>query len=136
MSRELTLEQFLESAEAFGRSLSPGSVVFLEGDLGAGKTTAANAICRGLGVTERATSPTFALVHRYQGARGPVYHVDCYRLRSPAEARDLDWESMVAEGDALLVEWPEKAGEWAPSPSHRVTLEHVEAPDLRLVRGF
>ncbi len=136
MNQELSLDQLLEAAEAFGRSLPSGSVVFLEGDLGAGKTTAVNAICRGLGVSQRATSPTFALVHRYDGARGPVYHVDCYRLRSPAESRDLDWEGMLAEGDALLVEWPEHAGEWAPKPSHRVTLEHVAAPDLRLVRGF
>ena len=57
-----------------------------------------------------ATSPTYALVHRYQGARGPVFHLDCFRLRSPDEAADLDWEGLLSEGDAILIEWPERAG--------------------------
>ena len=54
-------------------------------------------------------------MHRYQGRRGPVFHLDCYRLRSPDEAADLDWEGLLAEGDAILVEWPEQAGAWLPA---------------------
>src|SRR6185295_12819083 len=98
-----------------GAGLSPREVIWLEGDLGAGKTTFVQSLVRGLGVTTPATSPTYALVHHYPGARGPVYHVDCYRLRTPAEAHDLDWETLVS-GDAQLIEWPEKAGDWAPRP--------------------
>src|SRR5512134_1933401 len=100
--------------EALGRALPPGAVILLEGDLGAGKTTFARAVARGLGVDEAATSPTYALVHRHHGRRGPVFHLDCYRLRSPDEAADLDWQGLVAEGDALIVEWPERAGAWVP----------------------
>ena len=48
------------------------------------------------------------------GRRGPVFHLDCFRLRSPEEAADLDWEGLLREGDAMLVEWPERAGEWVP----------------------
>ncbi|HSE28362.1 MAG TPA: tRNA (adenosine(37)-N6)-threonylcarbamoyltransferase complex ATPase subunit type 1 TsaE [Gemmatimonadales bacterium] len=117
--------------EALGRALPPGAVILLEGDLGAGKTTFARAVARGLGVGDGATSPTYALVHRYHGRRGPVFHLDCYRLRSPDEAADLDWQGLVAEGDALLVEWPERAGAWVPPATHRFRLAHVADPGLR-----
>ncbi len=136
MSRDLSLDELVSAAEDLGRRLPEGAVVFLEGELGAGKTTAANAICRGLGVAEGATSPTFALVHRYQGARGPVFHVDCYRLRTPDEARDLDWEGMTTEGDVLIVEWPAQAVGWTPKPTQRIVLEHLDDPDLRRATGL
>ena len=104
----------------------------LEGELGAGKTTLIQALAHGLGVAANATSPTYALVHRYQGTRGPVYHLDCYRLRHPDEAADLDWETLLAEGDAILIEWPERAGSYVPEATLRLRLSHVaEADDLR-----
>jgi tRNA threonylcarbamoyladenosine biosynthesis protein TsaE len=117
--------------EALGRALPPGAVVLLEGELGAGKTTFVRALARGLGVAEAATSPTYALVHHYRGRRGPVFHLDCYRLRTPDEAADLDWQGLVAEGDAVLVEWPERAGAWVPPATHRFRLVHVADPGLR-----
>jgi tRNA threonylcarbamoyladenosine biosynthesis protein TsaE len=123
--REVTRPELEAEGEALGRSLPPGAVLAFEGDLGAGKTTFIQAIARGLGVAVRATSPTYALVHRYRGRRGPVFHLDCYRLRSPDEAADLDWEGLVAEGDAILVEWPERAGGWLPVPAHRFRLHHL-----------
>jgi tRNA threonylcarbamoyladenosine biosynthesis protein TsaE len=130
---ELTEAELIAEAERFGRALPPGSVVYLEGELGAGKTTAVRALARGLGVNEVTSSPTYALVHRYAGRRGPVFHLDCFRLRSPAEAADLDWEGLVGEGDALLVEWPEQAAGWVPPATHRVRLAHVADPDRRAV---
>jgi tRNA threonylcarbamoyladenosine biosynthesis protein TsaE len=130
---ELTEAELIAVAERFGRALPPGSVVYLEGELGAGKTTAVRALARGLGVDETTSSPTYALVHRYAGRRGPVFHLDCFRLRSPAEAADLDWEGLVGEGDVLLVEWPERAAGWVPPATHRVRLAHVADPDRRAV---
>jgi tRNA threonylcarbamoyl adenosine modification protein YjeE len=119
-------------AEDVGRDLPPGAVVWLSGDLGAGKTTFARALARTLGAQEGATSPTYALVHHYDGRRGPIYHVDCFRLVSPEEARDLDWESL-ALGDAVLIEWPERAGAWALRPTHTIRLAHTGNPDVRRV---
>ena len=113
-------------------ALEPGGVVWLEGDLGAGKTTFARALVRGLGGPASVTSPTYSLVHHYDASAGPVYHVDCFRLRAPEEARDLDWETLRT-GLALIVEWPERAGEWAPRPSRRVRLWHTPNPDVRRV---
>jgi tRNA threonylcarbamoyladenosine biosynthesis protein TsaE len=123
--RELTQTQLEAEGETLGRTLPPGTVLAFEGEFGAGKTTFIQAIARGLGVTGRATSPTYALVHHYRGRRGPVFHLDCYRLRSTDEAGDLDWEGLVAEGDAILVEWPERAGAWLPQPARRFRLHHV-----------
>jgi tRNA threonylcarbamoyladenosine biosynthesis protein TsaE len=131
VTRSLTQAELEAEGVALGRQLQPGELVTFEGDLGAGKTTFIKAVTRGLGVTRPATSPSYALVHRYQGARGPVFHLDCFRLRSPDEAADLDWEGLMAEGDAILVEWPERAGSWIPAPARRFRLYHLADPDRR-----
>jgi tRNA threonylcarbamoyladenosine biosynthesis protein TsaE len=136
VSRGLTQAQLEAEGEALGQRLRPGELVTFEGELGAGKTTFIKAVVRGLGVTAPATSPTYALVHRYQGKRGPVFHLDCFRLRSPEEAADLDWEGLMQEGDAILVEWPERAGEWLPTPTRRYRLQHVTDPQLRGVESL
>jgi tRNA threonylcarbamoyladenosine biosynthesis protein TsaE len=129
--RPLTLAELEAEGESIGRTLPAGSVVTLEGQLGAGKTTLVQAIARGLGVGVAATSPTYALVHRYRGRRGPVFHLDCYRLRSPDEAADLDWDGLLREGDAVLIEWPERAGAWVPAPTRRFRLHHLADPERR-----
>jgi tRNA threonylcarbamoyladenosine biosynthesis protein TsaE len=131
MTRSLTQIELEAAGELVGRGLEPGALVTFEGDLGAGKTTFIKAVARGLGVTQPATSPTYALVHRYQGARGPVFHLDCFRLRTPDEAADLDWEGLLAEGDAILVEWPERAAGWIPQPARRFRLFHLADPERR-----
>ncbi|HTS89452.1 MAG TPA: tRNA (adenosine(37)-N6)-threonylcarbamoyltransferase complex ATPase subunit type 1 TsaE [Gemmatimonadales bacterium] len=130
MIRELIEEELRQEGERLGRELAPHSVVALEGELGSGKTTFAAAVARGLGVRESAASPTYALVHRYQGRRGPVYHLDCYRLRGPEEAADLDWETVLSDGDVVIVEWPERAGAWLPAPTLRYRFHHL-ADDSR-----
>jgi tRNA threonylcarbamoyladenosine biosynthesis protein TsaE len=131
VTRALTRAELQAVGEALGRTLRPGELITFEGDLGAGKTTFIQAVVRGLGVSQPATSPTYSLVHRYHGARGPVFHLDCFRLRSPDEAADLDWEGLLAEGDAILVEWPERAAGWIPQPGRRFRLSHVPDPDRR-----
>ncbi len=136
MIRELTRAELDAEGERLGRSLAPGSLLAFEGELGAGKTTLIQAIARGLGVSGNATSPTYALVHRYAGRRGPVFHLDCYRLRSPDEAADLDWEGLLAEGDAILVEWPEQAGAWLPPPARRFRLHHLSDASRRGLEGL
>jgi tRNA threonylcarbamoyladenosine biosynthesis protein TsaE len=131
VTRSLTLPELEAEGEKLGRQLQPGELVTFEGELGAGKTTFIQAVARGLGVTRHATSPTYALVHRYQGARGPVFHLDCFRLRNQDEAADLDWEGLLAEGDAILIEWPERAGPWIPIPARRFRLSHLADPARR-----
>jgi len=119
-------------AEETGRGLAPGEVLWLSGELGTGKTTFVKALVRGMGAKTPATSPTYSLVHHYDSPRGPVYHVDCYRLRKPEDAHDLDWETLTT-GAALVIEWPERAADWAPRPTRRITLAHTPNPDVRRV---
>lgn len=128
----VTEPELVAYGEAVGRSLSPGAVVLFSGELGAGKTALVRAIARGLGAEAAVTSPTYALVNRYAGPRGPIYHVDCYRLRVPDEASDLDWEGMAA-GAALLIEWPERAGAWLPAADRRYRLSHTPDPGRRML---
>lgn len=129
--RSLSEAELIAEGERLGKTLLPRAVIYLEGDLGAGKTTLARALVRGLGVTEPASSPTYALVHRYAGRRGPVFHLDCFRLETPEQSADLDWEGLLAEGDALLIEWPERALGWAPPPTLRLALSHLSDPARR-----
>ena len=131
--RTVTQAELEAEGVMLGRSLPPGALLTFEGDLGAGKTTFIKAIARGLGVARAATSPTYALVHRYPARRGPVFHLDCFRLRSPEEAADLDWEGLLRDGDVILIEWPERAGEWLPPPTLRFRLRHLTDPDRRAV---
>lgn len=133
MTRTVSEPELVRLGESLGQRLPSGRVVWLTGELGAGKTTFARALARGRGCREAATSPTFALVHRYDGPAGPVFHLDCYRLRHPEEAAELDWEGM-SQGDLLLVEWPERAGDWVPRPDVSVVLAHAKDLDTRTVR--
>ncbi len=147
----LRADELNRFGEALGRALAAPAVIGLSGELGSGKTTLVQAICRGLGARERATSPTYALVHHYETpppASRPVYHVDCYRLKAPDEARDLGdcyrlkapdeardlgFDDMVREegGAIVLIEWPERAGAWAPPLTRHFRLGYGDAPDIR-----
>ena len=120
--------------EALGRAVTPPLVVTISGELGAGKTTLVKAICRGYGVTEEVTSPTFTLVHQYAGARSAVYHVDLYRVNDPRELTNLGWDEMLAEDALVLSEWPERAGDRLPRVHVPISLQHLpDDPGRRLL---
>lgn len=127
----LTEPELRAWGEEFGRAARPPLVVTLAGDLGSGKTTLVQAICRGYGVTEAVTSPTFALVHEYSSPRSTVFHLDLYRLRSPSELDGLGWDELVSAQALVLVEWPERAGALLPRGHLPLALEHLPGDDGR-----
>ena len=137
----LSASELSRFGEDLGRRLRAPAVIGLSGELGTGKTTLVQAICRGLGAGARATSPTYALVHHYDAGPVPVYHVDCYRLRQPDEARDLGFDDMLRErergggggGAIILIEWPERAGAWAPPLDRHFRLSYDSDPGRRVV---
>jgi len=103
------------ATQAFGRALAaclqPGDVVMLEGGLGAGKTTLARGLLRGLGLAGEAPSPTFAIVQGYEPpeTRLPLAHVDLYRLEHEGELEELGLDDWLAQG-CLVIEWPDRLG--------------------------
>ncbi len=129
----LSASELSRFGEDLGAQLRAPAVVGLSGELGTGKTTLVQAICRGLGAQARATSPTYGLVHHYVAGQTPVYHVDCYRLRYPDEARDLGFDDMTRERAIILIEWPERAGAWAPPLDRHFRLSYDEEPTRRIV---
>ncbi|MFQ4146413.1 tRNA (adenosine(37)-N6)-threonylcarbamoyltransferase complex ATPase subunit type 1 TsaE [Chlorogloeopsis sp. ULAP02] len=94
-----------------GQLLNAGSVILLEGDLGAGKTTLVQGIGEGLGITEAIVSPTFTLINEYTQGRLPLYHLDLYRLE-PEEVAALNletyWEGVEIYPGIVAVEWAER----------------------------
>jgi tRNA threonylcarbamoyl adenosine modification protein YjeE len=130
----LTRAELTAWGERFGRAAAAPLVVAIRGELGAGKTTLVQAICRGAGVTQDVTSPTFALVHEYAAARWPVYHLDLYRLDRPDELTNIGWDEIVAAPALVLVEWPERAGPRLPPDAHGIALAYDPAdPERRLL---
>lgn len=132
MREVVSLEQLRDAAARLWDELAAGSVVWLTGELGAGKTTFVQALARAADA-EAARSPSFALVHEYASPHGLLVHADCYRLREPAEAIDLDFPGIMRDARLLLVEWPERAGSFAPPPDAHVNLSHTDRPDHRVL---
>jgi tRNA threonylcarbamoyladenosine biosynthesis protein TsaE len=96
------------AGEALAAELTPGTVVLLFGNLGAGKTAFVRGMAAGLGIDpQEVTSPTFTLVQEYRGGRLPLFHVDLYRLRAN-EVDDLGLDEMVGEGGVTAIEWPDR----------------------------
>jgi len=119
---------------ALAGHLLAGDVVLLSGDLGAGKTVLAQGIAAGLGVTEAATSPTFALLHEHQGTDLRLLHADAWRLASPAEAVDLALAEEVDDGGSVLVvEWGELAVAALPGDHLRVVVGPGPEEDDRTI---
>jgi len=130
--RRVDIAELIQEGQRLWRVLPPGAVVWLSGELGTGKTTLVQAVLAAAG-GERARSPTFALVHEYQSPHGLIAHVDCYRLRSPKEAHDLDLCGLAQRARLTLIEWPERAGAFAPPADRRLLLSHSDRMDQRII---
>lgn len=127
----LTESELIAWGEGFGRMAQAPLVVTISGELGAGKTTLVQSICRGYGVHEEVTSPTFALVHRYAAPKSPVYHLDLYRLDSSNQLTNIAWDEIVSEEAIVLIEWPERAGDRIPRMHVPISLQHLPDDPLR-----
>ena len=123
-----------QATSEVGRSLAgelrAGDVLTLTGPLGVGKTSLSRAIIRALGHEGEVPSPTFAIVQPYEQLDPPVWHVDLYRIEQRSEIEELGLDSA---GDcALIVEWPDRAGDFAWPEALRLTLEFAEGGARRL----
>lgn len=129
MSRDFALPD-ADATAALGRAVAhrldgrAGSVVYLQGDLGAGKTTLARALLGALGVTGAIRSPTYTLLEPYRAGRHEVIHLDLYRLRDAEELESLGLRDYAPERTLWLVEWPERGAGHLPAPDLVIALEH------------
>ncbi len=121
------------------RHVAPGSLVFLEGELGAGKTTLVREAIQSLGWTKSVRSPSYALVHSYPLPRGTIHHLDLYRVGSVDEAVGLDLDALTQAGATTWIEWPDRLG-GTLTPDWTVRLQvidhgriaHLEGPTATL----
>jgi len=119
---------------ALGRRLAeqlqPRTVIGLSGDLGAGKTRLVHGLARGLGIPGRVQSPTFALVNVHVGGRMPLYHLDLYRLETPALIQGAGLEEYLEPDGVAVIEWAER---WFdPNPPPAALGEPVHFKTIRL----
>ena len=145
-----SVEETWALAKEFAKELTPGTVVCLEGDLGAGKTTFTQGLAAALGVSGRVTSPTFCIVqeHRANGggttdsgrptADAPRFlvHMDLYRLQGEDDVIAIGWEDYLAEGAVLVVEWPERAGTLIPADARHIVFRHAAEGEERRIIEF
>ena len=118
-------------ARGLAAQLTPGDVLLLSGNLGAGKTAFVRGLAAGLGIDpEDVSSPTFTIVHEYKGGRLALYHVDLYRLERAA-TDDLGLEEMGVGDGVLAIEWPDRLTHELPGATH-VTIEIVDETTRRI----
>lgn len=120
-------------AREFARELKPGDIVCLYGDLGCGKTTFSQAAIEELGVKEMVTSPTFTIVHEYEG-RFPVYHFDVYRVHSEEDMFEIGYEEYFFGSGVCFIEWAELIEELLPENVYRVRLQYTDEEDGRMIQ--
>lgn len=100
-------EQTLKLANRISKHIFPGTIVCLTGHLGSGKTLFTQGLVKGLGCSQRATSPTFKLINIYQG-RLPVYHFDLYRIDKISDIEQLGYREYLFGSGVSVIEWAEK----------------------------
>ncbi len=105
-----TEHDLVHFAKKFACDLPRPLIIWLEGDLGAGKTTFARGLIQALGYTGRVKSPTYGLLEHYQLETLQVLHMDLYRISDPGELEFLGVEDLLDERTILLIEWPDKGG--------------------------
>lgn len=120
-------EETIEIGRIIGETLTPGTVVALIGELGAGKTCLTKGIARGLGIPENyhITSPTFTLINEYPG-RLPLIHLDIYRLGGAGDLTELGYEEYFYGDGVAVVEWAEKIRNILPGDAIFIELHHID----------
>lgn len=107
----------------YAKTLRAGDVVLLDGDMGAGKTVFAKGVAQGLGIEEEVTSPTYAYMNDYDGR---LFHYDCYRIESVAQAENLGLADYFDMGGICLIEWSQNIAPLLPKSVKRVKIKKLD----------
>lgn len=135
----LNVEETQRIAAALAKVVVPGTVIALEGDLGAGKTHFTQGLARGLGVGEAVTSPTFNVMSVYDQGRLPLYHFDLYRLEDALELEDIAFYDYVEADGVSCIEWAAKFPEEIPAQALWISIttreDNVRSVEVRTASG-
>ena len=133
MDSNFSLDEINKAAAAFLKQAGHQRVIAFHGEMGAGKTTFINALCRQLQVVDMVSSPTFSIINQYQARDGQtVYHMDLYRVKSEEEALQAGVEECFYSGNYCFVEWPENAAALLPEDSLHCYLSYTGHNERKL----
>lgn len=121
------LENIDQAAGEVLKAFGERSIVAFTGEMGSGKTTFIQALCRAMGVKGNMGSPTFSIINEYESERGPVFHIDLYRCRDEEEAIRAGVEDCIYSGCVCFIEWPSKAPSLFPDETIRVSIAETDA---------
>lgn len=128
-----SLNEIESVAEKFIEFLNDKKVVAFHGDLGAGKTTFIQAVCKHLGVKEKVSSPTFSIINQYSTINNKtIFHIDLYRIKDNAEAINAGVEEIIYSGDMCFIEWPGRIS-FLPDETVNVFFEVISENERRLM---
>lgn len=132
------LNNINQAAAEFVKQMDGRNVFAFYGQMGAGKTTFINAVCRVLGVEDVTNSPSFSIINEYRSETTAelIYHFDCYRLEDEREAEDIGVEDYFESGAICLIEWPERIDNLLPDHTVRVDLKECEDGTRSVVLTF
>lgn len=120
-------------ASSFSENLNPGDVIALYGGLGMGKTAFVRGLSKGLGTTDEVSSPTFALVHEYNG-KLPIYHFDMYRITSLDDLYSTGFFDYLESGGIVITEWSENITDYLPENSIRIEISRGDEDNERVLK--
>ena len=126
----------LDLGESISAHLTEGLLIFLKGDLGAGKTTLARGLISGLGYVGSVKSPTYSLIEQYEFDEFTLNHFDLYRFTDPNEWLASGFQEYINSYDVTLIEWPEKSSELLPKPDLEVKLLYKNESRIAHINGF
>ena len=118
-----SVEETTAFAESYAKTLKAGDIVLLDGDMGAGKTAFAKGVAKGLDIDEEVTSPTYAYMNDYDGR---LFHYDCYRIESVAQAESLGLADYFDMGGICLIEWSQNIAPLLPKKVKRVSIKKID----------
>ena len=128
-----SIEETWRVAAEVAEQLTPGMVLALTGDLGAGKTTFMQGIAFALGIKRPITSPTFTLCQEYQTPKFKLVHMDLYRLNGPDDLLTIGFPEHLESGAVVAVEWPERGGDLIPPDALHITLTLSDDAETRAI---
>lgn len=114
---------------AYAKTLRPGDVVLLDGEMGAGKTVFSKGVAKGLGIQEEVTSPTYAYMNDYDGR---LFHYDCYRIESVEQAEQLGLADYFDMGGICLIEWSQNIAPLLPTDCKRVRIRKISETEREI----